>query len=118
MDSLMVNGSESSDPIEIREYIVQFYMQLYSKQYSWRPKLDGLSFHYIGDEEGSCLEREFESEVFELVQTLNGNKAPRPDGFSLGFFHGRWSIEKSIMLHSFLLSQRELVRWKLRTFVQ
>jgi hypothetical protein len=36
VDSLIVNGSFSSDPKERREHIVQFYMQLYLEQYSWR----------------------------------------------------------------------------------
>jgi len=33
------------------------------------------------------LERAFkESEVFEVVRTLNSDKAPGPDGFSMAFF--------------------------------
>jgi len=69
-DSLIVNGSLSSDSTEIKEYIV--YMQMFSEQYSWRP---GLSFQAIGEEEGSWLERDFEeSEVFEVVKNLNGDK--------------------------------------------
>jgi hypothetical protein len=44
---------------------------MYLEQYSLRPTLDGLSFHSIGEEEGSCLEREFEeSEIFEVVKKL------------------------------------------------
>jgi hypothetical protein len=86
VDSLVVNGSLSLDSTEIREHIVQFYIETYSKQYNWRPKLDGLSFNSIGDDEGSWLEREFEeSDVYEVVRTLNGDKAPSPDGFSLAF---------------------------------
>jgi len=46
-----------------------------------------ISFQAIGEEEGSWLERDFEeSEVFEVVKNLNGDKASRHDGFSLGFF--------------------------------
>jgi hypothetical protein len=72
--------------------------------------------------------------LFEVIKTLNGDKAPSPDGFSLGFFqtyrevlkkdsmvvfkefHGKGRFEKSIMLRSFLLSQRELVLWILKIF--
>jgi hypothetical protein len=53
VDSLIVNGSFSSDPKERREHIVQFYMQLYLEQYSWRPKMNGLSFQAICEEESS-----------------------------------------------------------------
>jgi hypothetical protein len=45
------------------------------RQFSWRPKLDGLSFNSIGVVEVSWLERAFESGVFEVVRTLNGDKA-------------------------------------------
>jgi hypothetical protein len=41
VDSIVVNGSISFDSSEIREHIVQFYTCLYSKQFSWRIKLDG-----------------------------------------------------------------------------
>jgi hypothetical protein len=39
MDSLVINSSMSSKATEIKEYIVQFYNQLHSKQYTWRPKV-------------------------------------------------------------------------------
>jgi hypothetical protein len=49
--------------------------------------MNGLSFQAIGEEEGSRLERDFEeSEVFEVVKNLNGDKAIGPNGFSLFFF--------------------------------
>jgi hypothetical protein len=53
------------------------------------PKLDGLSFNFVGAEEVSWLERACEesevSEVFEVVRALNGDKAPGPSGFSMAF---------------------------------
>jgi len=41
----------SSNSAEIKEYIVQFHNQLYSEQFTWRPKVDGLSFLSIDVEE-------------------------------------------------------------------
>ena len=65
LDSLVVNGSISSNFIEIMEHIVQYYNQLYSKQINWRTKSDGLSFNSNGADEGFWLERAFkESEVY------------------------------------------------------
>lgn len=65
MDALIVNGSLSRDSTEIKEHIMQFHSQLYSKQFSWRPKLDGLSFSFNDEDEGSWIERELEeSEVY------------------------------------------------------
>jgi len=77
----------SSNSTELRETIVQFYNQLYLEKFSWRPKLDGLSFNSIGADEASWLERVFEeSEVFEVVRVLNGDKTSSPNGFSVVFF--------------------------------
>jgi hypothetical protein len=93
VDSLVINGSMSSDSTEIREHIVQFYKRLYSEQFSWRPKLDGLSFFSIDADERNWLERDFEeNEVWEVVRDLNGDPSPR--GFSLAFFHKCWKVSK------------------------
>lgn len=47
--------------------------------------MDGLSFNLIGEDEVSWLEREFESEVYE-VRNLTRDKASGPDDISLAFF--------------------------------
>jgi hypothetical protein len=71
----VVNGSISSDSTEISEHKIQFYTHLYSKQFNWQPKLDGLTFNHI-DEEVIWLERAFqESKHFEVVKAINGDKA-------------------------------------------
>jgi len=55
VDSLVVNGSLSSNSTEMREHIAQFYNRLYLEQLSWRPNLDGLTFTSIGDDEILCV---------------------------------------------------------------
>jgi hypothetical protein len=52
-----------------------------------QPKLDGLAFESIDDEETSWLERPFkERKVFEVVKDMNSEKAPDPNGFTMAFF--------------------------------
>jgi hypothetical protein len=95
VEYLTVNGSLSSYAETIKAHTVLFYTQLYSEQSSWRRKPDGLSFHSIGVEEGPWLERVFEErEVFEVVQAMNEDMAPGPDGFSLGFVKSCWEVLK------------------------
>jgi hypothetical protein len=54
------------------------------------------SFHSNGEKESSCLEREFEEgEVFEVVKTLNGDKAL---GFCWVFFQTCWEVFKDDIL--------------------
>jgi hypothetical protein len=87
VESLVVDGNMTSDSIVIKEHIVNFYKQLYFEQYMWRPKVDGLSFLSIDEGENNWMEIEFEeSKVLEVVRNFNGDKVPRPSGFSMDFF--------------------------------
>jgi hypothetical protein len=47
----LVNQNMTSNFIEIKDHILNFYKHLYSEQYLWRPKLDGFSFRSIDVEE-------------------------------------------------------------------
>jgi hypothetical protein len=76
---------------------VQLYNYLYTEQFSWRPKFDGLSFNSIGVVEANWLEREFEEgEVFEVVKALKTDEAPCLDGYSMAFFQACWDVLKKI----------------------
>jgi hypothetical protein len=57
VESLEINGTVYSDTTEIREHILQFYNRLDSEQFGWRPKLDGLPFGSISDEEAIWMEK-------------------------------------------------------------
>jgi hypothetical protein len=59
IDSL-IGGTISTNRLEISEHIVQFYNELYTEQFSWKPLLDDLSFDSIDEAEASSLERDFE----------------------------------------------------------
>lgn len=55
---------------------MQFYNSLFTQQFSWRPKLDDLSFDSMDEVEAIWLERAFEEEeVFEVVKAMNSEKA-------------------------------------------
>jgi hypothetical protein len=83
---LLVNGLVSSNHYEIREHIVLFYNRLFTDQFSWRPKLDGLAFDSIDVEDSTWLERPFEEiEVLEVVKGKHRDKASDPNGFYYGF---------------------------------
>jgi hypothetical protein len=51
IETLLGNGLVFSDHSEIKEHIVRFDNRLFTKQLSWRPKLDGLAFDSIEEEE-------------------------------------------------------------------
>jgi hypothetical protein len=46
IDSLLIDGTLSSK--EISEHIVQFYKELYTEQFNWRPLLDAFPWILLG----------------------------------------------------------------------
>ncbi|KAF5470705.1 hypothetical protein F2P56_011202 [Juglans regia] len=73
-----------SDQEVIKDHIVNFYEKLFSEEYSWRPKLDGLFFEFIDQASAEWLERAFEEdEVLNVVRGIARDKALGPDVFSI-----------------------------------
>jgi hypothetical protein len=87
IESLLINGSLSSNPAAIRDHAVNFYESMFAESMPWRPRLDDLAFESISAVEASSLEAPFlEKEVKDVIFGMDGNKAPGPDGFSMAFF--------------------------------
>jgi hypothetical protein len=102
IDKLLFNGTFSLDHTGIREHSVQFYDSLFTERFSWQPRLDGLSFDSIGEDEAIWLERAFEDdEVFEVVKALNSGKASGPDSFTMAFFQASWDVLKVDIMNAF-----------------
>jgi hypothetical protein len=81
---------------------VQFYNILFTQQFSWRPKLDDLSFDSMDEVEAIWLERAFEEEeVFEVVKAMNSEKATDPNGFTMVFFQACWDVLKVDIMNVF-----------------
>jgi hypothetical protein len=95
IDSLLVNGSPTSDPDIISSHIVNYYESLFSEPLSWRPRVDNLEFEMLSLDEAARLEDPFEErEVREVINRMGRDKAPGPDGFSLAFFQDCWEVIK------------------------
>jgi hypothetical protein len=61
-----------------------------------RPKFDGLELSYLDSSEALWLERAFqEEEVLQALLSMDEDKAPSPDGFTIAFFCSCWSIVKA-----------------------
>jgi len=96
------NGALSSDPVEIKDHIVNYYDSLYIEQSSWRPRVDGISFSSIDADECLWLERDFEElEVWEVVREMNGDKAPGPMVFLWRSFSNVGGFSKKILWRYF-----------------
>ena len=65
----------------------QFYHSFYQESESWRPEADGLDFDAIDPNDRDLLERPFDrEEVVQVLQNMEGDKSPGPDGFTIAFF--------------------------------
>ena len=98
-------GEISTDQFEIMKGVTCFYQHLFADEAIRLPFLDGLDFAIIDEEDRRMLDSPFtEEEVFGVVKSMNGDKAPSPDGFSLAFFQVCWGIVKDDIMkvfHSF-----------------
>jgi hypothetical protein len=64
--------------------------------------LNGLSLIFIDACERSWLGRDFEeSEVWEVMRDLNGDKTPDPNRFSMAFFQKCWEVLKEDIMEVF-----------------
>jgi hypothetical protein len=96
IDSLIVNGSSTSDPAILGDHIVNYYDSLFTEPLSWKPQLDNLEFDMLSTTEAaSLLEDPFEEkEVWEVIKSMDRDKAPGPDRFSMAFFQECWNVIK------------------------
>ena len=102
IERIAVNGEVFTDPADINLKIVEFYQNLFSETGGQRPLLDNLPFSGIDEADRANLDSQFsEEEVFGAVSSMCGDKAPRPDGFSIAFFQSCWSIIKADLLQVF-----------------
>ncbi|KAG6717072.1 hypothetical protein I3842_04G079200 [Carya illinoinensis] len=102
IEMLKIDGAECRDERVINNHMVHFFEQLLTEQEGWRPKLKGMAFESIGPMDVSRMERPFEeAEILEVVRKMTKDKAPGPDGFSMGFFQTCWEILKDDLMKVF-----------------
>ena len=87
LGNLEVDGFIFEDKEDIKFQVEKFYHFLYQESESWCSEVDGLPFDSIDPIDRDLLERPFDrEEVVQILLNLQGDKAPRPDGFTKAFF--------------------------------
>jgi hypothetical protein len=120
IESLIVNGSSTSNPAIIRDHIVNFNESLFTETLSRRPHLDNVEFDMLSTTEASSLEDLFEErKVWEVIKGMDRDKAPNPNGFSMAFFHECWDVIKGNFMAVFskFYDQGEFVKSINSTFI-
>ena len=86
MDRIKINGVSLSGDQEVREGVANAYQQLLLESSDWKTDIGRLQLNQISLQEAGMLELSFsEVEVQVALMEMNGDKAPRPDGFTLAF---------------------------------
>lgn len=101
IERLVIEGAEVVQPESIKRVMVEFYQKLYSETEMWRPSFEFTNCHKVNEEEKEWLQRPFsEMEVLNIINMCAGDKAPRPDGFTMGFFKECWSILREDLMQT------------------
>ena len=108
IETLMVNGTLSSNQDMIADCITQIFMDLYSEQQLNRPFPKVLEFPTISGDKADWLERPSEETViFEVIKDFSGDRLLGPGGFPTAFFQSFWEILKldlmAVFHHFFFL---------------
>lgn len=84
ISSLFIGDTQVVNDDELKRHVGEFFT---------RPEVDGLNFPVLGEEQAKWLERLFDEEEVKMAMwSLDGDKAPEPDGFSIAFYKVCWEV--------------------------
>jgi len=87
IDQLEVEGEITQDTNKIEKEVIDFYQRLYTETSRWRPTSNIPNCPVILSEEKEILQRNFEEdEVLRCLKLCAMDKAPGPEGFTMGFY--------------------------------
>lgn len=92
--SLLDENGNEVDQTSLNNHITSYFMKLYKDQGIIRSKLDGLQFPRISTDQRWLVRPFEESEIKNVVWSIEDDKALGPDGFSMAFFKACWDVVK------------------------
>ena len=102
LDRIKIDGVCLSEEQEVREGIANAYQQMLSEDSGWQVDIGRLRLDQISHQEAENLEAPFfEAEVHSALMEMNGDKAPRLDGFIVAFWKSCWGFVKEEILAMF-----------------
>ena len=107
---IKVNGVWLTEKQEIREGVARAFQSLFSNNMKGRVGIVVLPFVSLTLEEAGSLEVSLkEDEIFIVLNELNGEKAPSPNGFSLAFWQASWLFVKEDFFFFFLINKKQRI---------
>ncbi|XP_075112012.1 uncharacterized protein LOC142182049 [Nicotiana tabacum] len=102
IDQLMIRHEVVEDPDRIEIEITEFYKELYKEPEEWRSTVNFENSTRISESERELLQSNFEEqEVLTCLKMCASDKAPGPDGYTIGFFRKCWDILKKDIMAAF-----------------
>ncbi|GMI90851.1 hypothetical protein HRI_002754400 [Hibiscus trionum] len=93
------NGKIYSDPKQIAREFLEFFKLQYNNSRTLSIKRFNCALKHLSDSAAKDLEAPFsDKEVWDTICSIDGNRAPGPDGLNLDFFKKFWpSLKTSVM---------------------
>ncbi|GMI68854.1 hypothetical protein like AT1G43760 [Hibiscus trionum] len=90
------------DPARIKDNVREHFQKLYNNCSALGVEDIKLDFKRISSSQAIHLQRRFcEQEIWDALQSSDGNRAPGSDGFNLGFFKKFWNLLKPYIMSFF-----------------
>ena len=120
INKIKINGIWLTNDNAIQKGIVDAFKGLLLEPGGWRLAFPNIPMEVLGTEDVDSLEVRFsEEEVFAAILGLNGEKAPRPDGFPIAFWSFSWEFVKDEVMDFFkeFYEKKKFVRSLNATFL-
>lgn len=102
IQSLRIDGVQVDDVEGLKEHVEDYFKTLFRDDRPVRPKVDGLLLPQLGEGQAVWLERPFlEEKVKKVVWSMESDKAPDPDGFTLVFYKACWEVIREDLMQVF-----------------
>jgi hypothetical protein len=96
VNALKVDGNWLETPNEVRQAVVSYFTNHFHAPLMNHPRLDGIDFPVISEQDNIVLTNRFSMEEIEgVVMDCERNKNPGPDGFNFSFIKSFWYLMKS-----------------------
>jgi hypothetical protein len=93
--ALKVGDNWLDSPPLVRSAVEEFFANHFSSPVMVRPRLDGVNFPRLTEDDHFGLTAPFSLEEIEMVvKECDGNKSPGPDGFNFNFVKDSWDLLK------------------------
>lgn len=94
-----LGGVRVDNEEEIKQHVEDYFHNSFQDERPIRPKVDGLQLPQLKEWQAGWLERPFkEEEVKKAIWMLEGDKAPRSDGFTLACYKSCYEVIKEDLM--------------------